>query len=319
MKTVLITGATGFVGRYMVTDLVAAGWSVRAAVRRRPADPAPPGAQWVEYGDLAGFDAWAPLLQGVDAVIHLAGRAHLLNDAAADPLFEYRRINTEATIRLARAAADAGVRRFVFMSTVKAVCESTGPDGIGDQATPLPVDHYGVSKREAEQALLAPFAFPGMTVTVLRPPLVYGPGVRANFARLLGWVARGIPLPFGMVANRRSLVFVGNLTSAARFVLESPSFGGGACFVTDGVDLSLAELVRRIGACLGRRPWLWPIPPAALRAGLAMLGRGDEARRLLDSLVVRADRLRAAGWRPPFEVDAGLLQTVDEFSGRKER
>lgn len=311
---VLVTGAAGFVGRRVVADFAAAGWSVRAVVRRAQQEsqqelPAP-GVQWLALGDLSAQPDWPAALAGVDAVVHLAGRAHVMNDDAVDPLAEYRRVNVTATVALARAAADAGVRRFVFMSSVKAVAESSDGGGLPEDATPQPADPYGISKREAELALLAPGAFGAMSVVVLRPPLVYGPGVRANFARLMAWVARGLPLPFGAADNRRSLVYVGNLADAVRFAVDSPELAGKACFVTDGEDLSTAELIRRLAAAMRRMPRLLWVPTGLLRAALSALGRRAEADRLLGTLTLKADHLREAGWRPPFGVDEGLAETV---------
>jgi nucleoside-diphosphate-sugar epimerase len=307
---VVVTGAAGFVGRGTVQRLAASGWSVSAVVRRLPTPSAPEGAEWLAMGDLTKVSDWRPALDGVDAVVHLAGRAHVMRDTMADPLAEYRRINVDATLALARAAAAAGVRRFVFMSSAKAVGESSDALGLADDVTPRPEDAYGISKREAEVGLLERGAFGTMSVTVLRPPLVYGPGVGANFARLLRLAARGIPLPFSAVRNRRSLVFVGNLADAVRFALDSPALAGKACFVTDGEDVSTADLVRRIALADGRRARLLPVPPALLRAALILIGRGDDAARLLGSLVLRMEHLTAAGWRPPFTMAEGLAATV---------
>lgn len=312
VRVALVTGAAGFVGRRVVADLVAAGWSVRAVVRAPTGDEAPKGAIWVPMGDLACLDqaAWLGPLDGVDAVVHLAGRAHVMNDATANPLAEYRRANVLATQILVDAALAAGVRRFIYMSSVKAVAESSLDEALSDDSLPQPEDDYGRSKLEAEGLLLGENTTRGMSVTVLRPPLVYGPGVRANFARLVRWVMRGVPLPFGAIENRRSLVFVGNLSDAVRFSIDSQKLDGKACFVTDGENLSTAELIRRIAKALGRRAFLVPVPGWILRGALGLIGRRTEADRLMGSLVLSTHRLTQAGWQPPYSLDQGLADTV---------
>jgi len=231
-------------------------------------------------------------------------------DVATEPLTEYRRTNVTATLLLAEAAKKAGVRRFIYMSSVKAVAERSDFNGIPDDYPPHPEDPYGVSKREAEVELLVPGRFGEMTVTVLRPPLVYGPGVRANFGRLIEWAGRGIPLPFGAIANRRSLVYLGNLSDAVKFCVESERLSGAACFVTDGEDISTAELVRRIARGKGQNIWLPPVPAPILRFALSLFGRGNEADRLLGSLSLQMIHLQEAGWRPPFTMEQGLLDTL---------
>jgi nucleoside-diphosphate-sugar epimerase len=311
VRTVLVTGAAGFVASAVIPELRKAGWEVAAAVRAE-ADAArvPQGSRIVAVGDLSPKTDWSRALDGVSAVVHLAARAHRLDDGAAEA-GEYRRVNAEATARLAEAAVRAGARRLVFLSSVKAAGDATPPGGVWDDESPCsPQDAYGASKFEAEANLAAT---PGLSYCALRAPLVYGPGVKANFLRLLAAVARGLPLPFGSVNNRRSLLYAGNLADAVARALEKPGVDG-VFFIRDGEDLSTAELVRKMGVALGRPARLWPAPPAALRALARLLGRGGDAERLLGDLAVDDGRLREAlSWRPPFTVDQGLAATAEWY------
>lgn len=310
----LLTGAAGFVGREVIAALTRAGWQVKAPVRAIPVARPAANVEWIEIGDFTQLDDWAPVLGGVKAVVHLAGRAHVMNDSDSDPIAAYRRVNVGVTERLASAAAAAGVRRFVFMSSVKAGGEVSGTRALTEDDMARPLDAYGISKREAEEALIRINRDTGMPVTILRPPLVYGPGVRANFLRLMRWVDRGVPLPFGAVDNRRSLVYVGNLADAILAALQSERESADVYFVSDSEDLSTAELIRRLGSALERQVRLVPVPPALLRGALRMLGRGDEAGRLLGSLCVDTSRIRNdLGWRPPYSVTEGLAETARAY------
>lgn len=305
---VLVTGASGFVGTALAPVLVARGHVVRAAARR-PID-APDS---VLVADLSRDTDWRAALAGCDAVVHLAARVHAMRDASGDPLAEYRRANTAGTMALAKQAHDAGVRRFVFVSTAKVLGEAS-PRGrpFTDEDRPAPADPYAMSKAEAEQALGELAATVGMRVTVLRPPLVYGPGVGANFHRLMQAVAHGRPLPLGAIANRRSLVYVGNLAAAIVALLEHPD-AAGPYLVSDGEDLSTPELVRRIAAALSTRARLLPVPPVLFSAAGSMLGKRAEVARLLGDFALAPTRLAALGWRPPFTVAEGFAETARWF------
>jgi UDP-N-acetyl-alpha-D-quinovosamine dehydrogenase len=316
---VLVTGAAGFVGRAVCVRLDALGISVRAAVRRL--DQAP--TAWrgsariepIETGDLNRSTDWNNALAGVTHVIHLAARVHHLDEGGRDSLEEYRAVNVAATLRLAQAAAAAGVRRFLFMSSVKVNGDSTPGAPFSEQDPPRPTDAYGISKLEAEQALLELGQTAGLKVTILRPPLVYGPGVGANFRHLM-WLARaGWPLPFASIRNRRSLLYLGNLVSAIETCLSNPAAAGEIFLVADGEDVATPELVGRVSRLLGRPARLWPCPPALL-AGLAGLaGRGAQARRLLSSLAVDSSKIRRMlDWRPPYSLDQGLEETARWFN-----
>jgi nucleoside-diphosphate-sugar epimerase len=304
---VLVTGATGFVARAVMPALAARGHEVRAAARRPVA-----GADTVIVPDVGPDTDWAAALRGCDAVVHLAARVHVLRDPSADPLAEFRRVNRDGTRRLAEEAVRAGIRRIVHVSTAKVLGESSPPGRpFGDDAAAAPEDPYSVSKWEAERALDDVCRASGAAAVSLRPPLVYGPGVGANFLRLLRAVDARRPLPLGAVANRRSLVYVGNLASAAAACVEAASLPCAACLVTDREDLSTPELIRRIGRALGVRPRLVPVPPAWLRLGGRLLGRGAELDRLLGDFALAPTALAAlVGWSPPFDVDRGLAETA---------
>jgi nucleoside-diphosphate-sugar epimerase len=305
---VLVTGATGFVGTAVLPALRARGHVVRAAVRREVDCDAD---EQVRVGDLSPDTDWREALAGVDAVVHLAARVHVMHDASTNPLAEFRRSNVEGTLTLARAAARASAKRLVFLSSIKVNGEATTDRAFTERDAPAPRDPYGVSKAEAEEALRGVAVETGLEVVILRPPLVYGPGVRANFLRLLRFADRGVPLPFGAVDNRRSMVFVANLADAIVRCIEHPGAAGRTFLASDGEDLSTADLIRRLAAALGKRASLVPVPPGLMRAAARLLGKGAEADRLLGSLRIDSSALRESlGWRPPFTVDEGLAATA---------
>jgi len=321
IRPLLVTGATGFVGDVLLRSLRCAGAPVRAALRApSPAmAEAHPSVVPVVVGDLAADCRWDEALEGVDCVIHLAARVHVMNDAAADPLAAFRAANVEGTVRLAEAAARAGVRRIVFVSSIKVNGESTLPGHpFGAHSPPQPVDPYGISKLEAEQRLQRIAAVHGLEFVTLRPVLMYGPGVKGNLERLVRWVRRGVPLPFASVDNRRSLLSVDNFVDALQVAATHPLAAGGTFLVADGEDLSTPELVRRIARAVCRPPRLLPVPPGLLQAAASALGRGAEVSRLIGSLQVDASLLRdRLGWRPPVSVDEGLARMVRTASERR--
>jgi nucleoside-diphosphate-sugar epimerase len=313
---VLVTGAAGFVGCALCGHLAQHGIEVSRALRRpalatlHPPEVRRAPAGDIVVGDIGPDTAWDAALAGIDVVVHLAARVHVMDDKARDPLAEFRRVNVEGTRALAEAAARAGVRRLVFLSSVKVHGESTTRPFV-ESDPPRPEDLYGISKWEAEQALAEVGRRTGIQYVILRPPLVYGPGVRANFLRLMRAVAAGVPLPFGAVENRRSLVFAGNLVDATRRCLEGQAVAGRTYLVNDGAALSTPDLVRRLAAALGVRPRLVPVPVRAMTAAARLLGKGGTLRRLTGSLEVDASALgRDLGWSPPFDVDTGLARTV---------
>jgi nucleoside-diphosphate-sugar epimerase len=292
VKSVLVTGADGFIGRAACAELAKRGWSVTAASRANGS---------LERG-------WP--MQGVEVVVHLAGIAHELSGQNAEET--YTALNCAATEHLARAAAAAGAKRFVFMSTIKVNGEATLPGRpFRASDTPAPQDRYARSKWCAEQALAGVAAETGLEIVVLRPPLVYGPGVRANFLRLLRVVARGWPLPLGAIDNRRSLVYVGNLADVIVLAASSPGAAGKTLLVSDGADLSTPQLVREIGRALGVSPRLVPVPAGALRLAGALTGKRSEVEKLVESLTVDISETRhTLGWQPPHTPAQGLAATV---------
>jgi nucleoside-diphosphate-sugar epimerase len=303
---ILVTGATGFVGRALVHRLLADGRSVRAAVRGS-STPLPPGAEAVTVGEIDPHTDWDVALAGVDAIVHLAARAHVLRDASADVHALYRAVNALGALRLAEAAAAAGVRRFVFLSSVRVHGERSAGAPLTEASPLVAIDPYGRSKAEAERGLATLASAGRLDPVILRPPLVYGPGARGNFARLVRLVARGVPVPLGAVRNRRSLVYVGNLVDAISRVLDHPAAAGETFMVSDGEDVSTPELVHRIARAIGIRARLLPVPVSLLRLGGMLLGRTDDVARLLDDLVVDSGKIRARlGWCPPFTLDEGL-------------
>ena len=304
---VLVTGASGFVGTALCRELLARGHTVRAAVRRLiPPGTVAPQLHQILVPDIAAeFDRRA-LVDGVGTVVHLAAIAHRSNQIEG----ELRRVNCDAAVRLAQAAAG---RRFVFLSSVKVHGEDSGNGTYAEDDALNPQDSYGRSKLEAELALNETAARNGIELVIIRPPLVYGPEVKANFLRLIGWVDSGLPLPFASVRNRRSLVYVGNLVDAIARFAEHPA-ARGPFLVSDEERVSTPELVSRIARALERPARLFPAPPALLRAAGMIAGRRDEVRRLTGNLAIDSFRARRLlDWRPPYTLDAGLAETARWF------
>jgi nucleoside-diphosphate-sugar epimerase len=319
---VLITGSNGFVGVPMSHAFTECGWQVRAATRRSIAFPANAASDVVTVGEIGPVTRWSEALSGVDAVVHLAARVHVMQDTAPDPLAEFRRVNVDGTLNLARQAAAAGVKRLVFLSSIKVNGEQTAPDApYSVRDVPAPLDAYGISKHEAEQGLRQICADTGLESVIIRPVLVYGPAVKGNFLSMLELLAKGIPLPFGAIHNARSLVSVENLAHLARTCVTHPRASGHTFLVSDGEDLSTTELLKRLGRALDRPARLLPIPVSWLTAGASLLRKGDVARRVLGSLQVDITDTRAIlDWAPPQNVDEGLRIAARAFlHARKER
>jgi len=307
METVLVTGANGFVGRALCETLAASGRGLRKALRA----PDPDVADASVVGDIGGDTDWRAALEGVQCIVHLAARTHVLRETAADPLAEYRRINVAGTERLARAAVARGVRRFVFLSSVKVNGERTDSRPYTEDDAPRPEDHYGASKWEAEQALARIAAGTGLEVVVMRAPLVYGPGVKGNFLRFMRLLARGVPLPLGAIENRRSFIYLGNLAHAIVLAIDAPRAANRTYLVADGENVSTPELALGIAAALGVKPRLLPFPLAVLKLAATLAGRRAEFARLTDSLQVDSSRIRRElEWRPRCSLSQGLAETA---------
>lgn len=305
MKRILVTGASGFVGKRLVSALAQNSWEVVASVRRpQRLDGA---AEYLEAPDIEAITLPASL-NGAQAIVHLAARVHVMTKSSQSALDEFHRVNVNGTLALARKAAASGIRRFVFISSAKV----HGEEGFFKESDPkAPTDAYSLSKVHAEAELEELASKTGMELVIIRPPLVYGPGARANFRALVSLIQRHVPLPLGRVDNRRSLVGLDNLASFVCTCVDHPAAANEAFLVSDGEDLSTAELARRLARAMNRRPILVPVPPGLLRATAKLLGQTGLAQRLLGSLQVDISKAKTAlGWIPPVSVDAGLLLAV---------
>lgn len=318
---VLLTGATGFVGRALLARLTGMpGVAVRAAVRR-PGVRLPADVETFGIANALSADAdWHEAVDAVDVVVHAAARVHVMDDKAVDPLAEFRAANVAGTLTLARQAAEAGVRRFVFLSSIKVNGEATEPGRpFSADDRPAPVDPYGISKLEAEQGLLALAAETNMDVVIIRPPLVYGPGVKANFLSMMRWLERGVPLPLGAIDhNRRSLVALDNLVDLIVTCLDHPAAVNQVFLAGDGEDLSTTDLLRRLATALGVKARLLPVPSWTLAAGAALIGKRTVLQRLCGSLQVDVTKARERlGWTPQVSVDESLRRTARDFLARQ--
>ena len=313
---VLVTGATGFVGTALVSRLVDSGrFGVRAAVRRESGELLAVVEQ-VVAGNLTPNTDWQQVLVGVDAVVHLAARVHVMNDTAADPLSAFRQVNVAGTERLARIAATKGVKRFVYISSVKVNGEGCEKP-FTEHSIPAPEDPYGVSKWEAEQILHRVAEETGLEVVILRPPLVYGPGVKANFLSLFKIVDRGIPLPLAGINNQRSLIYLENLVDAIIKCIEHPNAANQTFLLSDGQDVSTPELIRMIASAMGKKPRLAPCPPVVLKFLGKLTGKSLEVKRLIGSLQIDNSKIKKVlNWQRPFTMEEGIAETVKWYLKR---
>lgn len=312
---ILLTGATGFVGRGMLARLCAEpGVRVRIAVRRVP-DLLPEGVECTPIDGLSVSQCWGVALQGIDVVIHAAARVHVLTERGVDPLDELRAVNVDASRHLARQAVAAGAKRFVYVSSIKANGEETEPgQPYCAESLAFPKDPYGQSKLEAEQALFAIGEETGLEVVVVRPPLVYGPGVKANFASLMRALQRRLPLPFASIDNRRSLVARDNLVDLLLLCARHPAAAGQMFLVSDGQDMSTAQLCRELSDALGVSPRLLPVPALILRMLGLIVGRSQQMQRLLDSLQVDISATcQVLDWKPPVQMKQAIRETAQWY------
>ncbi|WP_054064136.1 NAD-dependent epimerase/dehydratase family protein [Pseudomonas asplenii] len=318
MPTVFLTGGTGFVGGAVLQHLSrTTDCRVIAGVRKCSGRIPESVAQVIGKQDSLLFTG--PDLLGVDVMIHAAARVHIMNGEGPEALDEFRKVNTRGTLALARDAALAGVKRFVFISSIKVNGEGTLP-GRPYRADdiPAPQGAYGVSKLEAEQGLLAIAEETGMEVVIIRPVLVYGPGVKANFRTMMAWLEKGFPLPFGAITNKRSLVALENLVDLIVTCIDHPAAANQVFLASDGEDLSTTSLLRRLGTALGKPARLMPIPVWLLTALAKALGKAALSQRLFGSLQVDIDKNRALlGWVPKVSVDSALALTAKDFSERR--
>jgi len=307
---VAVTGASGFIGKALVRELVSRAFNVCALGRAvRPASVTPNSKVInIAIGDINAYTDWTTALIGVDCVVHCAARTHIMHKAAGDTLAAYRVINVDGSRRLAEQAVAAGVRRLVYLSSIKVNGEQTALGApFSHSDTPAPQDAYGTSKLGAEQALWDISVKTGLEVLVVRPPLIYGPGVKGNLARLLELVRLGLPLPLSALRNKRSLIGLDNLVDLLVRCVDHPEAAGHTFLVSDGEDLSTPALFRQMAAAMGRSAWLFPAPVSLLRLAGSALGKRAEIDRLLGSLQIDSSHTRQVlGWAPPVSVEEGI-------------
>ena len=315
MGSILVTGAGGFVGKALCDLLVDNGMSVRAVLRSTAVEDSV--IDCISIGDIDGNTDWSSALEDIDCVVHLAARVHVMNEESSDPLEAFRRVNTAGSEKLARDAAKAGVRRLIYLSTIKVNGEQTYDIPFNEKVELAPIDPYGLSKWEAENSLRKVSAETGMEVVIIRPPLVYGPGVKGNFLTLLKLISKGVPLPLASVKNKRSLVALSNLVDLIRECIVKPCAAGEAFLVSDDDDLSTAELIKVIAQSMGKSSRLVPVPLSLLSCGAAVIGKKAIAARLLGSLQVdTSNTKRVLGWKPPYSVEYEIVRVVSWYNSK---
>jgi len=318
MSKVLVTGATGFVGRHLCEMLLARGHEVIGTTRSAANVSTGSAFEMRTVDDMRGTVDWAPVVEGADCVVHLAARVHVMNDTERDPLSAFRQVNVAGTEQLLRQCGMQNIRRVVFLSTIKVYGDESVNDPITSSTVPAPDDPYGQSKFEAENLVEKIGAEVGFETVIVRPPLVYGPGVGGNFVRLLKMVESGIPLPLGSIRNSRSLVSIQNLCDLICECLDNSSAAGNRLLVSDNSDVSTPDLIRLIASEMGKSARLLPVSPSIMRLAGKLVGRSAEVSRLTDSLRVNIDDTRQElGWNPLISLAEGIRSTVNWYEGLK--
>ncbi len=309
---VMITGATGFIGRNLIERCQSKGYDVRACARTQSSN-IPQNIDLHLIGNILNNTKWSDVVRGIDVVIHTAARVHIMGESAANTLTEFRSVNTAGTLNLARQAVKAGVKRFIFISSIKVKGEETQPSQpFKEDDSSIPTDPYGLSKYEAEQGLLKLAQETDMEVVIIRPPLVYGPGVKANFSTMMKWINKGIPLPFGSIDNKRSLVALDNLVSFIIRCIDHPKATNEIFLISDGEDVSTTELLQKVAKAFGKKAFLVPVPIWIMCFFAKLLGKEDVANRLFGSLQVDSSKARELlDWRPVITMDEQLKKIAD--------
>lgn len=311
-KIILVTGADGFIGKYLCRRLIASGFNIRAAMRG-PGSKNADKHDFVYIGNISGSTDWSQALYGVDIVIHLAGCAHIMNDPRGIFLEFLRETNVFGAEHLARMAVNAGVKRFIFISSVKVNGEGR-PHPYTEEDIPSPQDVYGVSKWEAENLLTSIVSETGLEMVILRLPLVYGPGVKANFRSLIKLASTGLPLPFKGINNRRSFIYLGNLVDAIITCIVHPLAAGETFLVSDVHDISTPDLIKIIAFAMNKKPLMFFLHPFILKALCKVVGRGEEIEKLTGTLLIDSSKIRnLLGWKPPFTIEEGIKKTLESY------
>lgn len=316
MAKILLTGATGFVGSALLSILQIGENKVVAVVRAVKVDSPD---NFVQVGEINDQTDFSSVLEGVDVVVHMAARAHIMKDESVDPLAEYRKVNVDGSVNLSKQAVAAGAKRFIYISSVKVNGESTsGKNAYLESALPQPEDAYGISKYEAEEALKELAKQTGLELVIIRPPLVYGAGVKANFLSLTKLSLKPIPLPFGSVHNKRSMVYLGNLVDFIVHCIDHPAAANQTFLISDNYDTSLAGLIATIRKAAGKPRWLIPVPVFLFRLAGNLTGKQAVVERLVGDLQIDSSKARTLlNWQPPFTFEEGITATVKHFQSQE--